>query len=151
MEEGLGALGFWIFLGLIVAAGTISEGLKERDKERDKQATLRALLEKEGQSATEVLAYLRERDAAVAEAAARAEAFGRVFWIKLKAIALVVAIGAGTFAFAAVVFGIFGAFGSELVAVIAGSVIVGVWATGLVFARRIWRSAKQQNDAHPDA
>lgn len=64
MTGDLGALGFWLMLGMILAAGTVSRGLKERDKERERQATLRALLEKDSQSVTEVLAYLREKDAA---------------------------------------------------------------------------------------
>jgi len=65
--EGLGALGFWLGLGIFLGAGTIAGALKERDKEREKQATLRALLEKGGGEGTsEILAYLRERDAAEA-------------------------------------------------------------------------------------
>ena len=66
MEAGLGQLGFWLMLGMIIAAGTVSSALKERDKEREKQATLRQLLEKDGKSMIEVLAYLREKDAAEA-------------------------------------------------------------------------------------
>jgi hypothetical protein len=64
--EGLGALGFWLAVGMVLAAGAIAGGLKERDKEREKQATLRALLEREGGVTPEVLAYLREKDAAEA-------------------------------------------------------------------------------------
>ena len=78
MEKGLGDLGFWIGLGIVIAAMIVSGALKERDKEREKQATLRALLERdralmgrEGQGITEILAYLREKDAAEA---ARADA-----------------------------------------------------------------------------
>ena len=74
MEAGLGELGFWLMLGMIFAAIIVSEGIKERDQEREKQATLRALLEKDGKSATEVLAYMRERDAAEAAEAARVRA-----------------------------------------------------------------------------
>src|SRR5690554_2139290 len=59
--EGLGALGFWLGLGIFLAGGAIAGALKERVKEREKQATLRALLEGEGEVTPEVLAYLREK------------------------------------------------------------------------------------------
>ena len=36
MTGDLGALGFWLMLGMIIAAGTLSEGLKARDKELDR-------------------------------------------------------------------------------------------------------------------
>ena len=44
MTGDVGALGFWLMVGIILAAGTVTEGLKARDKERERQATLRALL-----------------------------------------------------------------------------------------------------------
>src|SRR5579862_8790637 len=67
MEKGLGDLGFWIGLGIVLAAMIIAGALKERDREREKQGTLRALLERDSQSTTEILAYLREKDAAKRE------------------------------------------------------------------------------------
>jgi hypothetical protein len=78
MEKGLGDLGFWLAVGIVLAAMIVSGALKEREKERAKQALLRALLERdtalvgrEGEGITEILAYLREKDA---EEAARAQA-----------------------------------------------------------------------------
>jgi ABC-type transport system involved in cytochrome bd biosynthesis fused ATPase/permease subunit len=62
--EDLGDLGFWLAAGIVVAAAITAHGLKEREKERQKQETLRALLTAEGKSTTEILAYMRERDAA---------------------------------------------------------------------------------------
>lgn len=64
--EGLGALGFWLGLGIFLAGGAVAGAMKEIAKEREKQATLRALLERGGQGTPEILAYLREKDAAQA-------------------------------------------------------------------------------------
>jgi hypothetical protein len=64
--ENLGELGFWLAVGAVVAAWIVSSGLKEREKERQKQETFRALLTAEGaegRNTTEILAYMRERDA----------------------------------------------------------------------------------------
>jgi len=62
--EDLGEFGFWLFLGIIVAAWILSSGQNEREKARQKQETLRALLTLEGKDTAEILAYLRESDAA---------------------------------------------------------------------------------------
>lgn len=65
--EDLGELGFWLAVGLIAAAAIIAHGLKEREKERQKHETLRTLLTAEGmpgKNTTDILAYMRERDAA---------------------------------------------------------------------------------------
>ena len=85
MENGLGQLGFWLAMGIVIAAMIVAGAIKERDKERDRQATARAdlerklatrqtLLENAGENMPEVLAYLRERDATAAERAAEAMA-----------------------------------------------------------------------------
>jgi hypothetical protein len=147
MEAGLGQLGFWLFLGLIIAASIVSGAIKERDKERDKQATLRALLEMDGKSATEVLAYLREKDAAEAAAAA---AMNARFWARLRRLP---ALAVGILAFY-VGIGI-GLSGTLWTGVLPDSVqliplimMVGVWAVGLIVAVRLWRWAKQKDDAH---
>ena len=60
----LGELGFWLAAGIIVAAAITAHGLKERERERQKQETLRALLTAEGKNASDILAYMREKDAA---------------------------------------------------------------------------------------
>jgi Flp pilus assembly protein TadB len=64
--EDLGDLGFWLAAGIVAAAAIVAHGLKEREKERQKQETFRALLTAEGaesRNTTEILAYMRERDA----------------------------------------------------------------------------------------
>ncbi len=45
--EGLGALGFWLGLGIFLAGGAVGGAFKELGKEREKQATLRAMLDLE--------------------------------------------------------------------------------------------------------
>jgi hypothetical protein len=143
MDAQLGQLGFWLFLGMIIAASIVSGALKERDREREKQALLRALLEKDGKSATEILAYLREKDAAEAAVAAAMNARSRAVVRRLAALA----IGALTFwlGFAALESN---SKGSALLPLIAA---VGIPAAGLTIAWRIWRPAKQTDDAHPAA
>jgi hypothetical protein len=85
MGNGLGELGFWLAVGMVIAAMIVSGAIKERDRERDRQAMLRAdwerkqatrqsLLENAGENMPEVLAYLRERDAAAAARGAEAMA-----------------------------------------------------------------------------
>lgn len=88
MGSGLGELGFWLAVGMVVAAVIVAGAIKERERQaalRDSQAALResqerrqamltSLLEKGGDHMPEVLAYLRERDAA---AATRAESMMR--------------------------------------------------------------------------
>jgi len=85
MGNGLGDLGFWLAVGIVLAAMIVAGAIKERDKQRDsqemlradlerKQATRQTLLENAGANMPEVLAYLRERDAAAAERGAAAMA-----------------------------------------------------------------------------
>src|SRR5262245_36203297 len=62
--EDLGELGFWLAAGIALTAWILTSAQKERDKAREKQETIRALLTGEGKNTTEILAYLRERDAA---------------------------------------------------------------------------------------
>jgi len=146
MADGLAGAGFWVFIGLVVAASIVAGAIKERDKEREKQALLRALLDKEGNSVTEVLAYMRESDAAAAEIAARERALLSKLWRVLKAFALgLLVFGLGLLAFGVVV-RLTGHPGPlPLVALLA------VWAAGGFIVRRMWRSGKQKNDPHSDA
>jgi hypothetical protein len=85
LDKGLGELGFWLAVGMVIAAMIVSGAIKERDRERDRQAMLRldwekkqalrqTLLENAGGNIAEVLAYLRERDAAAAAKGAEAMA-----------------------------------------------------------------------------
>lgn len=151
MEE-LGELGFWLAVGMVVAANVVAGAIKERDKERERLTTLRALLESKGESATEVLAYLRERDAVQAAEAARARAFSAAAWAKLKSATAIVfgifAFALGIWAFGALYFGLRQGSGSVLPPLL---LTLGIWAVGLVVAWLIWRSSKQKNDAHPGA
>ncbi|HMN46313.1 MAG TPA: hypothetical protein PKE27_17175 [Povalibacter sp.] len=145
----MGELGFWLMVGMIVAAMIVADALKEREK----QATLRALLEKEGKSATEVLAYMRERDAAKDAQAARERATQSRQWRKLgrKLAAVVtgiVAFGAGIYAFGAVRFGLLNGSGAVFIPL---APMFGLWTAGLIIAIRMWRSANQKNDAPPVA
>lgn len=148
----LGELGFWLMVGMIVAATIVSGAIKERDKEREKQATLRALLEKEGTAVTEVLAYMREKDAAEAAAAAyvfakSAEAMRK--WKRRLRIAMAIfAFAAGIYAFGALRFGLFGGSGSLLIPLAA---MFGIWGLGLLVAWPLWRSVKQKRGALPHA
>lgn len=150
--EDLGALGFWLFLGMIIAASIVSEAIKERDRQREKQATLRALLEKEGSSATEVLAYMRERDAAAVAEAARVRAESRAARKRLtKRLAVplgIFTIVLGIYAFLAVHQGLMHGEGSIVFPLVA---LLGIWAAGLTIAWLMWRSGKQTHDVHPDA
>lgn len=150
--EGLGELGFWLAVGMVIAASILAGAIKERDKERERLATLRALLESKGESATEVLAYLRERDAAEAAAAARARARSAAARVKFKSATSIAfgifAIAFGVWAFGALRYGLWQGSGSVLIPL---ATMLGIWAAGLVVAWLIWRSSKQQNDAQPGA
>jgi len=144
--EGLGALGFWLMIGMIIAASILKDGLKEREK----QAMLRALLEKEGESVTEVLAYLRERDAAQAASSARLRAESAATRRRLKPVAM------GILAFVAVIVAgylvgvsLHFALGSD--SRIPGIPLFGGLAAAPIVAWLVWRSGKRKNDAHPDA
>src|SRR5262245_36829183 len=145
MTGDLGALGFWLFLGMIIAAGTLKEGFKERDKEREKQATLRALLDKDEKTVTEVLAYLRERDEA--ERTLLRQMSG-VDWrwppgfraVMKGVLALVGVMASGFFVGLVLHYGFFP--DSERVPL---STMFGIWAAGPIIAWRVWRSVKQKN------
>jgi len=150
MGADLGALGFWLMIGMIIAASIVKDGLKERGKEHETQATLRALLEKDGESVTAVLTYLRERDAAQAAVGARIRAESAATRRRLKPVAM------GTLAFIGVIVGgylvgvsLHFALGSD--SRIPGIPLFGSFAAAPIVAWLVWRSGKQKNDAHPDA
>src|SRR5262245_49662407 len=152
MTGDLGALGFWLFLGMIIAAGTLSEGFKARDKERERQATLRALLGKDEKTVTEVLAYLREKDAAELKLQRQLSGLDWRWSSGTKAVAkgilaFVGVIATGFFAGLVLHYGFFR--GSE--SAIPFIAMFGIWAAAPIIAWRVWRSSKQRNDAHPAA
>lgn len=149
----LGALGFWLFLGMVIAAGTVTEGLKARDKERERQATLRALVEKDEKTVAEILAYLRERDAA--ELKFQRQLSGLDWrWpsgtraVVMGILAFVGVVATGFFAGAALHFGFFSCSEFARIPLI---VMFGIWATAPIVAWRVWRSRKQKHDAHAAA
>jgi hypothetical protein len=149
--EGLGALGFWLMLGMILAAGTVTEGFKARDKERERQATLRALLDKDEKTVTEVLAYLREKDDAERKLA---RALSGLDWrwssgtraVAMGILAFMGVIATGFLTGLALHYGFFP--GSDRIPLLA---MFGIWAMGPIIAWRVWRSSKQKHDAHPVA
>jgi uncharacterized protein YneF (UPF0154 family) len=149
--DGLGDLGFWLMIGMIISAKIVSRQLKERDRERERQATIRALLEKDEKAVTEVLAYLRERDAADAVEAERERAGSGGNMREWGAIGLgVLAFGLGVFAYGKVRYGSWSDSESVLVLVAALLTMFGIWVGGIFLARRIW-SSKKKHDAHPGA
>ena len=148
--EGLGALGFWLMVGMILSAGTVTEGLKARDKERERQATLRALLGRDEKTVTEVLAYLREKDEAERKLA---RAMSGLDWrwssgtraVAMGILAFVGVIVAGFLVGVSLHF----ALGSE--SRIPGIPLIGGLAAAPIVAWRVWRSSKRKHDAHPAA
>ena len=188
MGNGLGDLGFWLAVGIVIAAVIVAGAIKERERERDRQATARAdlerkqatrqaLLENAGQNMPEVLAYLRELDAAAAERGAAAMAqMRRDKPNPRQGLAFAAAFAVGVCSF------IGGLAASEtqrhsetprfIFSQQAGrilpvppppptgwdafaplGVMLGVWAAGLIIAALIlaWGYRKQKNDAQPDA
>jgi hypothetical protein len=189
MDKELGDLGFWLAVGMVIAAMIISGAIKERDKQRERQATLgalpeqggnkmetlRALLEKGGENTTEVLAYLRERDAAAAAAVEAMERRRKVS--ERRGLAFVGAFMAATFAFIGGLAGsqilnrpfiprlVFSPQAGRLIpepppppptgleAFLPLGVMLGIWAAGLIIAVLIvrWGYGKEKHDAQPDA
>ena len=152
MTGDLGALGFWLMLGMIIAASIMKGGLKERDKDREREATLRALLDKNEKTVTEVLAYLREKDDADRKLLRQLSGLDWHWSSGTRAVAMgilafVGVIATGFFAGAALQFGLLR--GSE--SAIPFIAMFGIWAAGPIVAWRVWRSGKRKNDAHPDA
>jgi hypothetical protein len=190
MDKDLGNLGFWLAVGMVIAAMIVSGAIKERDKARQGQATLpeqratreetlRALLERGGEDTAEILAYLRERDAAHwARAEVMQAQMERAKKIsERRGLAFVGAFMVGTFSF------IGGLFASQILnhpfvprfeyspqagrmiplpppppptgweAFLPLGVMLGVWAAGLIIAVLIvaWGNGKRKNDAQPDA
>jgi hypothetical protein len=153
MTGDLGALGFWLMLGMIIAASILKGGLKERDKEREREVTLRALLDKDEKTVTEVLAYLREKDAADRQLLRQMSGLEWRWSSGAKAVAkgilaFVGVIATGFFAGLVLHYGFFPASENARIPLIA---MFGIWAAGPIIAWRVWRSSKQKNDARPNA
>jgi hypothetical protein len=167
MEKGLGDLGFWLAVGIVIAAMIVAGAIKERSKERERQATLRALMEKGGENAAEVLAYLREGDA---------KRPGKMNGRQQMAFAGAFMVGIFSFmgGFMALTTQIHPAFTRFVTSPETGRIVLqpppppptglaaffplglmlGIWAAGLVLAALIvaWgRFGQQKNDARPDA
>jgi hypothetical protein len=192
MGNGLGELGFWLAVGIVIAAMIVSGAIKERDKERERQATLRAvpdhreqreetlraLARNGGENTAEILAYLRERDAAWAARAEGAQA--RMELTKKmgerRGLAFVGAFMVATFSFigglAASTTLHHPALPQFVISPQTGravfqspppptgwasfaplGVMLGVWVAGLIIAVLIvaWGLRQPKNDAQPDA
>ncbi len=175
MDRGLGNLGFWLAVGIVVAAMIVSGALKARAKERETQATLRALLEKGGDNAAEVLAYLREKDAAAAPRVPTGMS-GKRMTVRQET-AFVGAFITAMFAFMGGILAlatqsrpsfpklVFSPEAHRLIpqyppvptglqAFLPVGVMLGIWAAGLVISVLFlaWGGlGKQKNDAQPDA
>ena len=146
--EGLGALGFWLMLGMVLAAGTVSRGLKERDKEREREATLRAMWGKDERTVTEVLAYLRERDAAERQLLLRLSGMDWKWPSGTRAVlAFLAVIAAGWFAGASLDFWVVRSTESAIPYI----AMFVIWVAAPIVAWRVWRSSRQKHDAHPGA
>jgi cytochrome bd-type quinol oxidase subunit 2 len=129
--EGLGEIGFWLAVGIIGAAWILSSMQREREKERQKQEMLRALLTAEGKSTTEILAYMRERDAA--EQKREADLLVTVNKAVRKALRVLVALIAGFVSFLVSVRALNGA-GDQTQSWPVAVVLLGPFAVGLLVA-----------------
>lgn len=148
MEE-LGRLGFWLAVGIVMAAWIISEALKEREKDRQKQETFREMmrLEAEGKLTPETLRYMREKDEAERLAAERLAAEEKKAGDP---------VGAGIIAFLVGLISFVGGIGafSEVgehteSGQLAVGVLLGVWAVGLFLAVLIYRAIRGRKKAPP--
>lgn len=160
MEE-LGELGFWLGLGIFLAAGAIAGALKERGKEREKRAMLRALLE--GKATPEVLEYLREKDAAELKFQRQAAGLDLGGGTAGGVVAFIVgflAIGAGLLSLIYTSPRVEFANGMATRVVPPGldfplapiAVMIAIWAAGFIIAALIWRFfGQKKNDAQPGA
>ena len=146
--EDLGELGFWLAVGIILAAGIVSGGRREREKEREKQETLRAMLqlEAEGKLTPETLRYMREKDAAE-------EKLARDMW------GMNTSGRSGTAAVVASIVGILAFLGGLLSMGLATkhteswqvpvSLLFGIWAGGLLVAFLIYCVFRDRKTAPP--
>ena len=153
MTGDLGALGFWLMLGMVIAASIVKGGLRERDKDREREATLRALLDKNEKTVTEVLAYLREKDDADRKLLRQMSGLDWRWSPGAKAVAMgivafVGVMATGFFSGAALHFVFFPGPEFGRLPLIA---MFGIWATAPIVAWRVWRSSKRKHDAHPAA
>ena len=153
MTGDLGALGFWLMLGMIIAASIVKGGLRERDKDREREATLRALLDKNEKTVTEVLAYLREKDDAdrkLLRQMSGIDWWNGLNWRRIRAVvAAIVVAAAALFVGLLSNFVIFKRAESRLVPL---GMMLACWVAGGVIAWLIVRSSRnKKNDGHPDA
>ena len=140
--EDLGELGFWLAVGIVLAAMIVSGAQKERERERQKHDTLRELarLEGEGKLTPETLKYMRERDAA--EQHIWREASG---------------LNYSGGAYAAFAIGAFSFFGGVLAAMWASaeswhvpvSLMLGIWVGGLLIALVVYFLFRGRKKAPP--
>ncbi len=157
--EGLGALGFWLGLGIFLGLGAIGGALKERgreppevEKERERQTTLRAILqlEAEGKLTPETLAYMRERDAAERELM---RAMWGLNWMTSgrSVTAAIFAIVVGVLSFLGGIMALGQAGYSRDQWPIQVGLLLGIWAGGLLIAWLIWLFGRGRKKNDPPA
>jgi len=144
--EGLGELGFWLAVGITLAAWILSSGQKEREKERQKQETLRALLTAEGKSTTEIVAYMRERDAA--EQKREADVQAAMNKAKRKLLAIFAAVVAGIVSFLVSVRALNGA-GDQTQSWPFALVLLGPFAVGALIAFLVYVLIRSKKNVPP--
>ena len=148
--EGLGQLGFWLAAGAVIVALIMRTWLRERDK----QASLREMMNMAaGDKVTEVLAYLREKDAAdrqLQREMAGLTWFDDVNWQRTRAVLAAIAVAVAAFV-GGLIAGTVASETTELKFVPFGTTIA-VWLAGVIIAWRIVRSSRhKKNDAAPVA
>src|SRR5690606_14556207 len=146
--EDLGDLGFWLAAGIVVAAAIMAHGLKEREKERQKQETLRALLTVEGKNTTEILAYMRERDAAEQAERDREKEAGDPVGAGIVAFIVGLISFVGGLAVLAVIIRVAGG-PTPVSLLIAIPVMLAIWYGGLRLAFLTWRGLRGRKKAPP--
>jgi hypothetical protein len=147
--EGLGELGFWLGLGIFLGGGAIAGALKEIAKEREKQATHRALLTAKGESMPEVLAYLREKDAAeAAREYAQWVAMGGTLSFQTVVAGIVSAVvGVVGFIGGIMAFSTIGHSTQSWLAAV--GMMLGIWAGGLLIAFLVFSFFRERKKDSP--
>ncbi len=146
MEE-IARLGFWVAVGIVIAASIIAEAMKEREKHRQKHETFREImrLEADGKLTPETLKYIREREAADQQLARELRAEDKVGAGILAFIVGVLMFVAGL-AVVAFVMRVMGG-PSPVSLAVAGAAALAAWVGGVRLAVMTYRGARGQKGA----
>ena len=148
--EGLGELGFWLAAGAVVVALIMRTWLRERDK----QAFLRDVMNMEGEGkVTEILAYLREKDAAdrqLQRQLSGVDWWNGLNWQRIRRVIAAIAVAIAALAGGLIAGNLISDGGKP--APVPLGVAAAVWVTGGIIAWLIVRSSRRQkNDSPPVA